>query len=154
MASRITHLAIKSQRFFFLKCTFFLINRGQVKEWSIYSCRNKTTTRKKINQCCPIRFEQWGPLYLWLHDISTRCTASRWHGCWSPYFVVSPMDSRVNLMAFFLCFFNFDNYALIILLPAPEWFKKKVHSRKKYLGDLIARRVIRDAMMPSFSSVF
>ena len=26
----------------------FLINWGQVKEWSIHSCRNKKTTRKKI----------------------------------------------------------------------------------------------------------
>ena len=54
----------------------------------------------KSTDCCPIKFEQWGPLYLWLHDISTRCTASRVHGCWSPYFVVSSMDSRVNLIFF------------------------------------------------------
>ena len=103
---RITYLANKG--FFFLKC---LINRGQVKEWSIYSCRNRKTTRKKIKftiesidettqygyqhpcnrlavqrvemscnhkiwlddstDCCPIRFEQWGPsLWLYIHDIS------------------------------------------------------------------------------------
>ena len=58
----------------------------------------------KSTDCCPIKFEQWGPLYLWLHDISTRCTASRLHGCWSPYFVVSSMDSRVNLIFFLLSF--------------------------------------------------
>ena len=40
------------------------------------------------------------------------------------------MDSRVNL-TFFHVVFYFDNYILIILLPASEWFKKSAFKEEK-----------------------
>ena len=54
-----------------------------------------------------------------------------------------------NIFACCMCF-CFDNYILIILLTAPIDLKK-VHLRNKNRGNLIARRVIREAMIPSFT---
>ena len=105
------------------------------------------------NQYCRIRFKQWGSLYLWLHDISTRCTASRLDRCWSPYFVVSLMDSRGNLFFFFCCLFVSTTIYWSFFYLSPIDFKK-VHLRKENRGDLIARWVIRDAMIPSFSFIY
>ena len=82
-----------------------------------------------------------GSLYLWLHDISTRCTESRLHGYWSPYFAVSSVGFEGEFDLFSCCLFvSTTIYWSLFYLPP----------RKKDRGDLIARWVIWDAMIPSF----
>ena len=102
---------------------FVLISRGQVKEWSIYSCLNAQISLLKSD---------WTAVSAVDSDLSSEVPyicgymtfprAAQQVGCTDICFV-DGFEGEFNLC--------FNNYLLIILLPVPDWFKTSAFKEEK-----------------------
>ena len=164
MASRITHLAIKSPRFFFLKCTFFnqsgagkrminiqLSKQKDNKKKILNSPSNPST--KQINTAINIRATDllcsaWKCAYMGPHCSNLIGQQSVLSISAAVSAAVDGFEGEINIFSCCL-FVSTTIYWSFFYLPRIDL--KKVHLRKKNRGDLIPKWVIRDAMTPSFS---
>ena len=145
MASRITHLAIKSPRFFFLKCTFFnqsgagkrMINiqlSKQKDNWKKILNSPSNPSTKQINTEINIRATDL-LCSAWKCHVTTMLTAQIWldsnQCCRSVLPSVLPStDSRVKLI-FFLVVFLFQQLYIDHSFTCPRLIKKSAFKEEK-----------------------